>query len=109
MKQISKIKCNQFLLQKINEDIAEEIHMDLCLNFDIKIKDLNKRLLKLYKIRNFQLFCYEPINKVDNFDAAFNDDFDDWALVHRENNLMMLMDLYEAKELIFIKNEDLKD
>lgn len=103
MEQSAKIKCNQYLIEKLNEDILDELHLDLRnLNFDSNIKNLNKRLMKLYKIRNLQMFCYEPLHWVEGFNEAYNDTFEGWNLVAKDKEIdLYKVGLLGADDLIF--------
>lgn len=103
MEQSAKIKCNQYLIEKLNEDILDELHLDLRnLNFDANIKNLNKRLMKLYKIRNMQIFCYEPLHWVEGFNEAYTDSFEGWNLVAKDKEIdLYKVELLSAEDLIF--------
>lgn len=103
MEQSAKIKCNQYLIEKLNEDILDELHSDLRnLNFDANIKNLNKRLMKLYKIRNLQMFCYEPLHWVEGFNEAYTDSFEGWNLIAKDKEIdLYKVGLLGADDLIF--------
>ena len=105
MEQSAKTKCNRFLMDKINDDILNELHTELLdkYNIDTKIKELNKRLMKLYKIRNLQMFCYEPLHWVEGFHEAYTDSFEDWNLVAKDKEIdLYKVGLLSAGDLIFI-------
>lgn len=108
-----KDKLCHCLIEKIYKDKADLIldfaeYIKLGKPLFTKFDELNKELKLLSIIETYQVHCYEPLHKIENFNEAYRDGFEGWDLIAKDKEIdLYKIGLLGADELKF-KYEDIR-